>query len=322
MSPCRWQLGLLAAGIVAAACGPSFDPYNRLNSLRVLAIRSEPVAPAVGETTTIDAKVYAPSGETVTYAWSWCPFATAAGAPCPISEADILTQTGATVSYDLPTSADGTTTFTNDIPTTLFEALCAGMPGLTAPDCTDGFPIEIKLTVTSINGDQAQTDQVQAVRPLRLRFRDTDQPNLNPGLCWGDVPADGCTTPILYAVLAGTTQALDGTPTLPRHVKTQVGTALIDADSESYNGKDNDGNPARVRERLNLSWFVESGDTDHQRTAFIDGSVTLDAASSIKWTPAFKKDYAPTTSRVVVIMRDDREGVSWTEGSANLEDMP
>ena len=47
----RARIGALAllalAGGGAVGCGGSFDPYNRLTSLRVLAIRSEPVAPAM-----------------------------------------------------------------------------------------------------------------------------------------------------------------------------------------------------------------------------------------------------------------------------------
>jgi hypothetical protein len=304
--PRAGMLGLLAViGVAvgvpvgAGGCGPGFDPYNRLSSLRVLAIRSEPVAPTTGETTTIDTKVYVPINQSLDatdYYWSWCPFSTTAGADCPITEDQASALAGMPISYQLATSATGTTSFTNAIPPAIFTMLCAGTPGVPAPDCTDGFPIQLKLTIVGRRADGTEAERVQAVRPLRLRFRDTDQPNLNP------------TVSGLYALIDGTAQPFDTMPPpiLPRHVKTVIGVDVPDADSESYNGKDDNGDPAFIRERLNVSWFVETGDTDHQRTSFIDGQVTLAAASTVKWTP----------------IRDDREGAGWTEGSVSLETTP
>jgi hypothetical protein len=185
------------------------------------------------------------------------------------------------------------------------------MGNIASPDCTDGFPIQLQLTVTTSD------DQVQAVRPMRLRFRDTDQANVNPTInglfaAVGDPPQPQPFEGDPPAVM----------PTLPRHKSTVINTVIADGDSEPYMGQDDNGNPAPVNERLNLSWFVESGDTDHQRTAYIAGQVTLDDASKIKWTPAFKKDYAADTAQVILIIRDDRNGVGWTEGTVNLDPTP
>ena len=48
---------------LASGCaGEEFDPFNRLTSLRVLAIKSEPVAPAPGEVTTLSSLLYVPEG--------------------------------------------------------------------------------------------------------------------------------------------------------------------------------------------------------------------------------------------------------------------
>ncbi len=60
------------------------------------------------------------SGTTSTYAWSWCPFATAPGAACPITEDQASMLAGMPVSFTLPTAADGSTTFTNSSRPTLF----------------------------------------------------------------------------------------------------------------------------------------------------------------------------------------------------------
>jgi hypothetical protein len=306
----RWAIGLLAAGAIAAGCGASFDPYNRLKTLRVLAIRTEPVTVGPGETTTIDAKIYTPdpTGALVKYHWTWCPFAGVTGGECPVTEDQASMLAGVSIRYDLHDESQAS--FTHVIPPEVLTTLCAGMPNAPAPDCTDGFPIEIKLTASQVIDGERQ--EVQAVRPLRLRFRPTDQPNPSNPTIGG-----------LYAVLGDSMPALDAAmATLPRHTATVIGAVIPPEDSEPYMGADNDGNPIATTERLNISWFVESGDTDHQRTSFIDGQVTLDAASHIKWTPAFKKDYGSDTSQVIVIIRDDRQGAGWTDGSATLAGSP
>jgi hypothetical protein len=310
-------LAIIATTGAASGCGGSFDPYNRLNSLRVLAIRSgalpqESVAPFTGETTTIDAKLYTLPGHDVTsYAWSWCPFTTAPGGPCPITEQQASMLAGVPISYTLPTAANGSTTFTNAIPPDVLQTLCAGMGNIAAPDCTDGYPIQLQLTVTTDN------DEVQAVRPMRLRFRETDQANNNPTVMGLFAAIDGASAPQQFD-----TDAMMPMPTLPRHVKTAINTQIADGASEIYMGKDDNGNPAVLNERLNLSWFVESGDTDHQRTAYIAGQVAIQDASTVKWTPAFKKDYAPDTSKLILIIRDDRQGVDWIDGTVALEPTP
>jgi hypothetical protein len=50
--------------------------------------------------------------------------------------------------------------------------------------------------------------------------------------------------------------------------------------------------------------------------------VAIQDASTVKWTPAFKKDYAPDTSKLILIIRDDRQGVYWIDGTVALEPTP
>ena len=64
---------------------------------------------------------------------------------------------------------------------------------------------------------------------------------------------------------------------------------------------------------------ISIGDTDHQRTAYIAGQVTLEDPAKVNWTPAFKKDYTPDTSRLILIIRDDRQVVGWVDGTVSLE---
>jgi hypothetical protein len=311
----------VAAIGAAAGCGPGFDPYNRLMSLRVLAIKSDPVAPAFGETTMLSAATYTPDGSTPTYEWSWCPVTPGPGVPCPFTDDQLSAMAGAPIKLQLdPTPIS---TFTHNIPPPVLEALCAGTSGFPAPDCTDGYPIQINLLVcTDVAGDGCTPGdaQVAAVRPMRLRFRDDpNYLNTNP------------TIGKLYAVIDG----MDPPPelamaTLPRHKATVIGTTIdeIANSSEPYMGTDDSGKPALVSERLTLSWFVESGTTNHVRTSYIKDVTTTDATTRIKWTPAYAKDEKDSPrpdknlARVIVIIRDDRNGVGWTDGTAMLEASP
>ena len=321
----RGALGLLAAVVISAAstgCGPGFDPYNRLNSPRVLAIKSDPVAPAFGETTTLSAKTYVPIEDptlTLHYDWSWCPVALGAGVPCPFTDAQVSDLAGVPVTLHLGDTE--TVDFTHDIPGDKLQTFCAGMPGFPAPDCTDGFPIQVRLFVCTETDPARCTDpttSVEAVRPLRLRFRDADQANANPTITG------------LHALIAGMDPPPDlqatPSPTLVRKKETVI-TADIhpDQDAEMYMGRDDNDQPALVYERLTLSWFVESGNTNHQRTSYIQGTTaTGDASDRVKWTPNYLKDEKDSLradvnmSRIVVIIRDNRDGVAWIEGNAQL----
>jgi len=290
-----------------------------LSSPRVLAIKSEPVAPAPGDTTLLTAETYTPNGVPLNYDWSWCPVTPSAGAPCPFSDDDVSTLAGVPLTLHL--GSDAMVSFEHNIPPQLLQMLCDGMPGFPAPDCTDGFPIQVRLFVCT-DGDPAMctttANGVEAVRPMRLRFRDTDQPNANPTITG------------LHALIAGMDPPPDlratPSPTLVRKKQTVI-TADIhpDQDAQQYMGLNDEGVAATVYERLTLTWFVESGDTNHLRTSYIQGtSATGDASDRLKWTPAYLKDEKDSlrsdknVSRIIVVIRDNRDGVAWIEGSAQL----
>jgi hypothetical protein len=297
-----------SAGI-EGGCGPSFDPYNRLETLRVLAIRSDPVSPASGETTNLSALIYtAPGQPVISYAWSWCPLVgpSTAGYSCLVKEAALSALTGQPVSFDLGSSS--TANLTNAVAPTTLQTICSGGAAQFSPppDCTDGLPVTIRLTVTTAN------DKVVAIAPLNLRFSTGQQSNNNPTI--GEP----------FAVVDGASEDLDavGTPIVPRLRETPIG-VMVPADaSETYLGTDNNGNPASIREQLVLTWFVESGDTRYQNTTFIDGVLPLAEATQNQWTPDRTSRYRPDTAELIVVIRDGRNGVAWTSGMAHLVPTP
>jgi hypothetical protein len=295
----------IAGGLTA--CSGDFDPFNRVTELRVLAVQSEPAAPAPDETSVLTPLVYTPPGETVTgYAWSWCPFAD--GATCLLPEAELRAAAGeagaAIPPYDLGTGP--TASFPHTIPVALLDALCEGTTQQPAVvDCEGGFPVTVHVRVTTA------TTTVDTVRTLRLR-RPGDPANANPVI-------DGITV-----VDGAGEHPVDDTPTLtlPREAETELRLAVRAEMAESYPGFDLDDRPITARERLIFTWFVESGDTDAERTGFIDGVEPLEDAVGNLWEPAPVVDYPRDTARLIVVVRDDRDGVAWRSATVSLGGAP
>jgi len=292
---------LVATAVIAVAgCGADFDPYERLDKLRVLAIATEPVAPATGETTIATPLIYTAPGTAVTeLAWSWCPFAGSAsdGAPCLVTEAELAAIAGGSADdippYDL--GRGDTASFENRLDPTLLAAVCAGMPGQPALlDCREGFPAQLELTVRTDAGEE-----LTAIRTLRLRFDDATPANANPVI--DDLIVDDV---------------------LVRDAEAPIRAEVSEDHAERYDGFDDDGNPAEQRERLVLSWFVESGTVDEARTGFIDGVTTLADTTDNTWQPALAIDYPGETAEVIVVIRDDREGVAWSRATVELQEAP
>jgi hypothetical protein len=303
---------LLALTGLSAGCEAGFDPYNRLTTPRILALRTDPVAPAPGESITLDALLYLPPGDSVeSMAWSWCPFAGSPeeGAPCLVSEEELADLNGG--GSDVPPFDLGqgeTATFEHSLDPDLLASVCEGVPNQPQViNCEGGFPAQIKLTLRTAEGAE-----VDSLRTLRLRFDDSHEPNQNPRV-------EG-----LRAVLGEEEQDIGDEPsvTVPRREQTVVRAMVPDDVIETYMGLDDQGDPVESVEQLTLTWFVESGDTESQRTAFIDDVEPLDEASQNEWEPDGETDYPRDTSEVVVVVRDDREGVAWGRGVVTLGDPP
>ena len=87
----------------------------------------------------------------------------------------------------------------------------------------------------------------------------------------------------------------------------------------------------RISERLNLRWYTEAGDfgSDGEggyRTGFLGLPEDIDSpfsgATDNEWTLPKSEDYGASTARLIVVVTDNRGGVTWTTGSASLEPKP
>lgn len=296
-------LTVLAVGVCNHACGGEPTVMagmdNKLSAARVLAIRSEPVAPAPGESASLVANVYVPvedptftSEESAPYRWSWCPAPWAADdeAACPTSEAELAARVGPTElpipPFDLGTAS--TASFTHVFDDAALRSLCTH-----AQDrCEAGFPIQFKLRLSTQSGSSV------GVHTLHLPFSTDPPPAANPEL------------EPLTAVIGGVTRPLQDA-SVPRGRKTMINAALSEAGS----------NLASTAGELELDWFIDSGRTDVGRTS-LDATAAAGSGVQNGWTPGPVTEHAGDVARVIVIVRDGHDGVSWTFAAARLVDTP
>ncbi len=303
-------LGLLAAGL--AGCGADFDPPAQLAKLRLLALQAAPVNPAHGETTTITPLVYTPSDAALEFAWSWCPLLGQVndGYVCPLSRDQANAMLAAAgVTAPLPAfemGAGPVASFTNPFPPEALAALCAAALDGQIADCQGGFPIRVSVRVAQ----GAQTQLATTIIRLPVTTGALSNANPIPGALSVDLPSGR--------------QVLDdaGTVQIPRLRDSLLHVAVDEGQAQTYTARVAGGETATARETLLFSWFAELDGLDNHRTLFIDGVDTLDAAAADKWKPPATRDDDRVTSRLIVVVRDDRGGVGWTSATATLEPAP
>ena len=62
--------------------------------------------------------------------------------------------------------------------------------------------------------------------------------------------------------------------------------------------------------------------TDAQRTGFIEEVAPLSVLLENTWVPARSKDYSSDTAELILVLRDNREGVSWHRVRVGLTEEP
>ena len=83
-----WLMVLPFLLVFLVGCGETFPSFNEVDRFRVLSVKADPPALALGEVAEVSALLHVPEGQEVSYKWSWCPFATSPGdgSKCLISE--------------------------------------------------------------------------------------------------------------------------------------------------------------------------------------------------------------------------------------------
>lgn len=334
---------LLLALLGLVACDNEISSSSRLRRPRLLAVQAEPPNPVFGQTTRLRPLVYLPAGQSVTYEWSWCPVPTSSddGYRCPVDQAAVDNLAAQTGLVGIPPLALGNTEtieFTNPFPPSLLASLCAGdssstdlFLGNTTADkgrvyvCAPAtLPVQIMLT---IRGSITESGALS----LRLPTDESTPGNSNPAVSGINV-----LSPEASGVLDDA-----GSLLVPRDTKVRLRAEVDEAQSETYLDrqvgrnddfvKDSNGQLilAPTRERLRLTWFSEGGGFVDSATEWGPGDSDSDGqpilfSSAIEndWSTPKIEDYAASSSLVLVVVRDNRGGVSWAQGLATLGGTP
>jgi hypothetical protein len=299
---------LASATLLFISCSNDFPAYSRLDRLRVLGVSADPPNPSTGQLCRLDALTFAPPDRPISFHWSFCPVLAEAktGYTCPLTEASSGDLFGASSPFDLGTAE--TTSFINPFAADTLGNLCAnGVDGdgyAAAVNCDQGYPVSILLDVATAD------DSLRAAFTVFLPASPEVEKNANPAL--------------LGLVLAG--QALPDAPlvlSLPEGKAVDLSAQLSNEAIELRSIPPAEGAPGRRPERLTLSWFADAGSMDQDRTVFIDGETSIEAATRNRWTPP-KQNEAPPGGLIhfATVVRDDRGGVGWLTRQLRLEVTP
>lgn len=310
-------LAVLTAVAFGAGCNEPFAPFNELDKLRVLAVQAEPPALGPGEVAQLEALVFEPDGDPISYRWSWCPFSTGSltGYECLVDEDQVREMIDEVApgfgalfpGFELGTAPTASLVYPGT--PELLAQFCAMTTAAEIPAFADLPACDEQLTFTIRLEVTAGGESVTAVKELPVYFDAARADNENPTI--GEVTASREGEPAIpllpdepSALVAGRRYRLD--VTVPAAA---AQTFVPPAD-------DADPTPAPEREYLFMSWFVTGGDTENTRTTFIDDEISLAELGRNSWrTP---DDAA--SARLYLVLQDERGGVSWTERELALEE--
>jgi hypothetical protein len=205
-----------------------------------------------------------------------------------------------------------------------------------------GFPITVKLVVTVTAVGQPPSEPpatYPAIFNVFLPVNDSVQwRNTNPVLKSGiSVTIDGVLDQLDQAGTQGILRNFDTPVSIdmdlsnsePLPDPNQVLPPPATQDPKDHN---NPYLPPNVtdRERLNVYWFAECGDfgSDSQggpRTGYLGGDpndpiAPFSAALHNTWNVPTLDGYAGDSARIIVVVHDSRNGVTWTSGVVHLGD--
>jgi hypothetical protein len=311
----------LLAPLLFACSGRDFTPYREIDRLRVLAVRADKPYLSFTETTSITALVVNAAGDPtpIGYEWSWCPLTQGndRGYACVFTREQIQMEIDAAVGpgviavppFDLGTTA--TVAFSYALPPEFFQGICDAIRTrdapefVTLPPCNGRFPITVRLRATD------GVEEVIAVKEVELIYdAAVASANQNPRI-------DRIVTALELVPSEESEIAADGSTLLNRDTHHFVRAKIGEEQAERYVA---DG--ADRRENLVLSWFIDAGagDLERTRTSFLEGEIPFDQLLENEWKTPKAVDFAGPTVRMFFVLRDERRGVSWAKRTVALRE--
>jgi hypothetical protein len=341
LRPTSGWLLLVLLGL--AACDNDISSSSRLRRPRLLAVQAEPPNPAFGQATRLRPLVYLPAGQSVTYEWSWCPVPTSPddGYRCPVDQAaldSLAVQAGLQAVPPLSLGSTEIIDFTNPFPPAMLACLCAGDSSV-----TDLFGNAIADRAGRVYVCGPATLSMQVMLTIRGSLTETGVVSLRLPI---DETTSGNSNPVISGISVLLPEApglLDdtGSVLVPRDVKVRLRAEVDEAQSEVYLDRQVGSNDdfvkgsngqfilAPTRERLRLTWFSEGGGFIDNATEWGPGDLDSNGQPTVfssaienDWSTPKVEDYAPSSSLVLVVARDNRGGVSWAHGVASLGGAP
>ncbi|MBJ80119.1 MAG: hypothetical protein CMH60_02260 [Myxococcales bacterium] len=326
---------ILLIGLSAAACSEPEDKYYIMDSLRVMAVKAEKPWLSFGESTSLDALVFNPEAEALSYKWSWCParLNSVTGYACPLDQAALdalVTQTseGELTAPSLDLGTEATASFDNAFPGELLTAICygalegSGNIGAAEIDCASTYGISIVLEVSN------SSETITAIKDLQLIIDSSLSANQNPtidGLSLTEFDSTMTDEEVEDQLESFATEAESFSATQVYNVVAEKKYALfadISEDAaETYESpaSDETAQAESIQEALVISWFIEVGEFQSTRTGYIPDEIDLATAAANVWTPPLDlSEYEKSTAKIYVVVRDDRAGSTWLERSFDL----
>ena len=296
---------------LTGACSEEFDPYYQIQDIRLLGIQANPPTLLPGERSRIKPLVYKSDESEVSYQWTWCPLSSGSSDSyeCSITYEELSQQLpeGLTIlPYDLGQTEE--IDFVYPIPAPLVDAFCEALVTqsenlpdfIELPSCTYGLPIHIILSISQ--GDQ----KIISVKKVNLATQETQtNPNQNPSTPKIYISSDSVNETELTA---------DKRVYLQREADYNFQVKIDESSSETYTDEEDEVQ----KESIVVSWFVESGELESTRTGYYpDQNSWQDLKNKFK-TPSFK-EYESDRLKMYVVVRDNRQGMSYHEYEFYLE---
>ena len=350
----------ILAAVTLVACPPDFTPYWKVDKLRVMAIKADPVVAKYMEPVTLSALVYAPPGQEVTYDWSWCPIRPSAqnDYECFIERDDfqdlIADEEQDQIPEDIFNLGDGEEAiFVNPFTTEEVRQFCqeiqrrvieeADDPELArflpGGGCTRGFEVSVRLEVRTDN------DYIAATKRFTLWGGDEDH-NENPEFedfqirpaesqhlsrlrdqAGWDVPS-GADREDQWVSIYDRDEPLFIVADMPFEIR-----GLVDPDSlltytpPPPRGQESEEPDPRV-EALDYRYFTTLGGLSRSSRLFVDGENTLEEAPITRFSVSSEQldedCQEPVDGGCQMtlwsVVRDSRLGIDWIGGELVVQE--